>query len=236
MAPDPGITLDAVFAIAAAGEDPNSWESGGNSPLDFLETRAITYTHSLPPGGALDPSKVGKLICGIVAGNGDPTNFAEHDWVSYLDDLYDPDTGAFGDYGLVKNSYWALLSQAALRPPAFVSIKGAQWLKDQQQPNGGWWTQDGGASWDDVNTNDTAVVVQALTSSGEPGTAAPVTDAIGYLQTQQQPDGGFPFADPSAFGEPVSGPINDGLALSGFLRGGGGTHECPLADAFDLDE
>jgi len=216
---DPGITIDSVFAIVAAGENPSDWvSSGGNTPMDFLATHAISYTDSLSPSNETDPSKVGKLVCGIIAGGGNPESFAGRDWVTYLDDLYDPNTGTFGDQGYVKDSNWCILAQVALRQD--VSLLATNWLKDQQQDSGGWWTQNGGAWWDVVNTNDTSLAVQALMASGESIGSMAVTDAINYFQTQQQLDGGFPFADPLPWGDPESGPINDGLVIQAFCAVG----------------
>ena len=210
---DLGITLDAVFGIVAAGEDPNDWvSSGGNTPMDFLATQAISYTDIITGG---DPSRVGKLVGGIIAGGGDPESFAGRDWVTYLDDLYHPDTGVFGDQGYVKDSYWGILAQTALLcQREDVPVAAINWLKDQQQGSGGWWTQDG-TSGDTVNTNDTALAVQALISAGESPSSTTVTDAINYLEAQQQLDGGFPSVDPPWWGGEAE-PISEGLALQAF--------------------
>ena len=39
----PGVTIDAGVALCAAGVDPTTVETGGNSPFDYLEAQAEEY-------------------------------------------------------------------------------------------------------------------------------------------------------------------------------------------------
>jgi hypothetical protein len=211
-----GVTLDAVFAIAAAGKDPNAWvSSGGNTPMDYLAENAISYT-DIYPGG--DPSRVGKLICGVVAGCGDPEAFGGRDWVTHLDGLYNGGTGQFGDRGWAADSYWDILAETALSQT--VPVSATDWLEGEQQASGGWYTADGTPAWDAVNTNDTGYAAQSLVAAGVLSGTAVISDTVGYFQTQQQMDGGFCFADPAPWGEPESSPVNDALVIQALEASG----------------
>ena len=54
-----GTTIDVVLALVSANEDPNTWTRNGDSPLDYLETRVITY--------ATTPASASKLALGVIA-------------------------------------------------------------------------------------------------------------------------------------------------------------------------
>jgi prenyltransferase beta subunit len=62
---------------------------------------------------------------------------------------------------------------------------------------------DGGWSFDansQSDTNTTATAIQALLAGGREATSESITDALDFLRTQQNSDGGFPYQNPSEYG------------------------------------
>jgi hypothetical protein len=181
---DVGATLDALFAIGAAGQRLGDWRSSGDhTPLDFLVTQVATYTAASAAG-------TGKAIVGLVAAGADSSSFGEVDLVKQLDAA----RGADGHYGTtVLDQAWALLALTTLdkSDPA-----AAAWLARQQQANGGWEFAAGSGT----DTNTTALALQALAAQQHTLSPTLVLSATTYLHSQQNPDGGFPFTKPSPFG------------------------------------
>jgi len=64
-----GMTLDAVFAGVAAGEDVSEWRAGVGDPS------AVEYLESVVNEYAVDAGRTGKLVAGIVAAGEDPEAF-----------------------------------------------------------------------------------------------------------------------------------------------------------------
>ncbi|MHA1570871.1 MAG: prenyltransferase/squalene oxidase repeat-containing protein, partial [Alphaproteobacteria bacterium] len=177
-----GITIDALFAIVSAGQDPSQWKTeaeGSATIVEYLASVADTYTTSA--------ANTGKLIAAIVAAGRDPRDFGGVDLIAKLDAFYDQ--GAYGTS--VMDQVWALIGLAAARqtiPSEAIDI-----LKGMQAENGGW------GDWG-TDTNTTALALQALIAGGESPDSVVVLDAIGYYLTQQNDDGGFPFTKPSEYG------------------------------------
>ena len=84
---------------------------------------------------------------------------------------------------LVNSTAWSVLAlRGAGRPAGPATVR---YLLNQQRRNGGWSWHPRGAS----DSNDTAVVLQALRAAGVHG--APLRRGVRYLRTLQAPDGGF---------------------------------------------
>lgn len=181
----PGESVDAVFALVAAGIDPNGVIRDGNSPVSFLGDQAATYaTRSV--GAAA------KLTMAVVAAGKDPRGFGGLDLPALIGAGYDPATGQYGaDVFAHSLALLAIRSLGATPPPAAVNRLVALQLAD------GGWSFDGSAA-SGADTNTTALAIQAL--AAEPGAGAAVTRALAYLKTQQNADGGFPYSKTSSFG------------------------------------
>ena len=104
-------------------------------------------------------------------------------------DYYSPTTGAF-DSGAGPHA-WAMLEVAALSQT--VPATATSYLKELQQPNGGWEWFPGWGS----DTNSTALAIQALASANQPLTSTTIISALAFLDTAQNSDGGFPY-DPNS--------------------------------------
>jgi prenyltransferase beta subunit len=175
---DPGTTCAVVLAFAAAYEEPGSVQQAGNSPLDYLAIEASTYSNSA--------EGVASLILAVVAGDQDPRDFGGVDLVAKLDGYRQP-SGRY--YSMTSDGIAAqALALIALQvSKEAVPIAGIDWLKNQQNVDGGWGPLPGQAS----DTINTSLSVQALVSTGESPGSSGIRQAVGYLQQRQTPDAGF---------------------------------------------
>lgn len=179
--PPASITLDAVLAGVAAGEDVSQWGEG-SSPLEYLATVADEY--------AVDASSTGKLLVGVLAAGQDPSSFGDLDLRSQITSYLNIDTGIMGDTATAQS--WGILGLAALGGGVPSTAVGA--LKALQQSDGGW---ESGPGWG-TDSNTTAIAVQALAAAGVPSLDQSIQDAVAYLKAQQSPTAGFAYS--SAWG------------------------------------
>ncbi len=176
-----GSTIDAVFALVAAGLDPLAVTADGNSPADYLESQAAEY--------AEDPGAAAKLALAVSAMGLDPADFGGVDLLAILDESFDADTGSYG-LDLFDEAFYVLALNRAGEPvPAGIALH----LEEVQQSDGGWEFLPGDGS----DTNTTAVALQAFLAAGDVGIVHPLTPppgrALDYLHEAQNADGGFGF-------------------------------------------
>lgn len=177
-----GSTADAVYAIVARGEDPNSYTKGGHSPLDYLASKAGDLTKTA--GGTA------KLALAVTLAGRDPRNFAGLNLANTINSFVDPATGHYGQD--VTGQALVILALAAMQSAGHPQT--FDWLLAQQGPEGGW-SFSGDRKPGAADTNTTSLVLQALASV--PAGAqhrAQIEKALAYLHTQQNADGGFPYA------------------------------------------
>jgi hypothetical protein len=175
-----GSTLDAVFAFTAAGVDPKTVTTGGNSPADYLETQAASYSGTA--GGAA------KLVLGIEAMGLDPTDFGGFDAQAAMEAYYNAGTGQYGD-DIFAQSFYPLAKLSGGTTPPAASVT---YLEGLQLPDGGWEYCCGFGS----DTNSAALALRTLVLAGVPASAPSIVDGLDYLEASQQADGGFPFVAP----------------------------------------
>ncbi len=173
----PGATIDAVFALVAAGQDPTAVTAEGNSPFDYLATQAEEY--------AADPGAAAKLALAVSVMGLDPADFGGVDLLSVMDGALDRTSGAYG-LDLFDHAFYILALVAADEPVPDAAI---QHLRSARAEDGGWEFLPGEGS----DSNTTALVLQAFVAAGVPEDDHGVAVALGYLRTVQNPDGGFGF-------------------------------------------
>jgi hypothetical protein len=189
-------TVRAVIAVAAARRPIRSMTSvSGYTPLDYLASRAITYTHAQTGTGPLKPGTAGQLAVAVVAGGGAPYNFGGMNIVHELTGTYNAATGAYSTTAVpasIVNQPWAVLGLAAVQET--VPVSATDYLISLQNADGGW----GFPGWgSDADT--TAQVLQALIASGNAGpTHAKVLEGLDYLRSAQLDSGGWGWGSPSA--------------------------------------
>lgn len=200
-----GITLDVVFAGAAAGEDVALWRNAEGLPtaFDFLVTQVVSYTTTA--------GKAGKALAGAVAA-GAPITIVTA--LAVGTQAYDPGrAGRYAD-GPFDQS-WAMLGLTSARMPLPAGA-GAH-LLGMQAPDGGW----GFPGWGS-DPDTTAIAVQALVATGLPVTSTAVLSATHYLSTTQVASGGF-----NGFGSDAN-EANTASAIQALIAAG----QNPLATAW----
>jgi prenyltransferase beta subunit len=177
---NPGATIDAVLAIAAAGDSPQSYRSSeGHTPLDYLADQADAYS-------ARGASAAGKLITGVAAAEANPRSFGNIDLVARLVGTYSAATGQFGGGGTWDQA-WAMIGLAAAGEP--IPAAAVDYLASIQATGGGWGFSANSATAD---VDSTALAVQALAAAGAVRSDAAVSAGLAFLRAAQQGDGGFP--------------------------------------------
>ncbi|UCG54169.1 MAG: hypothetical protein JSV32_06120, partial [Dehalococcoidia bacterium] len=175
-----GFEVDAwvVMAIAAAGEDPNTWTAGGASIVDYLQNNASL----LDAGKATDWER---SILAIVAAGKNPRSFGGINYVATLLALYDG--GQIGDNTLLNDDFWGILALKAIGESPTIIEASKDFIISNQNSDGGW----GDDVVDNSDADNTAAAVSALIAAGVSPGSQTITDALNYLKTQQQNNGGF---------------------------------------------
>jgi Prenyltransferase and squalene oxidase repeat len=182
-----GSALDAVFALKSAGMNPASVTNGGNSPVNFLQAQASSYSGTA--GGAA------KLALGVGELGLNQANFGSVNLLTAMQSNYNNGTGAYGSDNF-SEAFYLLALKAGNQPIPPLAVT---YLESLQLGNGSWEFCCGFGG----DTNTTALVMQALVAAGVSPASAPITNALAYLATTQQADGGFGYdafssTDPSS--------------------------------------
>ncbi|WP_433687930.1 peptidase [Micromonospora carbonacea] len=184
--PDQGLTLDAVFAFAAAGVADDS----GTRALAWVTRPDVRDAYV---GDGATEAYVGataKLALAVAVRGGDPTDVGGVDLVARLNSLQSPtgrftDRSAFGDYSNAFSQSFAIL--ALDRTAQGVPAVAASWLAATRCADGGYPLLPA----QPVCTSDvdaTALAVQALRAAGRGADAAP---GLRWLLSAQGTNGGF---------------------------------------------
>jgi len=185
-------TSQAVLAIAASNQDPNTWlSSDNNSPLDFLASQAITQTDTVTETGT-----AAWLTLAVVSAGENPYDFGGVNLVQRLRDYYDPGTGQYGLEGDVPAQSLAMMAlSVAVTDTQYITqtvpVTATELLKSWQDPGGGWGYAYPCTGWCSPDVDNTALVMQALIAAGEPVASTSIISATGFLKSQQGDDGGF---------------------------------------------
>lgn len=173
------LTAWGIVAIAAAGENPNTWRRGPNSPVSYLSRMSSKWRTT---------TDFARTALAAAAAGQDPHDFGGVNLVAKIKDAVRSD-GANGDHiGTAVNSHvWGMLALRACGET--INDDYVRWLKNQQNGDGGWGWGINTAS----DTNDTAAAIQALMAAGESRSSSAVRNAVAYLRRKQRTDGGFAY-------------------------------------------
>ncbi len=171
-----GSTLDFLLAAGASGTPVNDLKTpdGAQSLQDYILLEGAAYAES-------DAGTAGKLAMGLAAAQ----MCAPADTKS-PQDYYDPTTGTYTDRSLFQ----AFAMLGVLSSGESVPAEAVAYLNSQSLPSGGWAWFPGEAE----DSNTTAIAIQALIASGEPTTSPVILNALTYLQSFQNDDGGFSYS------------------------------------------
>jgi hypothetical protein len=169
----------AVMAVAAAGQDPDTWTKGNNSVVTYLEKKAASNVE------ASKATDVERLILSIVAAEKNPRSFGGTNYIQILLSLYDG--VQMGDITLLNDDFWAILAlEPAGEDPEVISKIKENIIRNQNS-DGGWSWAAGGES----DADNTAAALSALIKAGVAKDDQVIVAALVYLKTQQQGNGGF---------------------------------------------
>ncbi len=162
-----GSTVEALLALGANG-------LSNDRAAAYLAGTGAAFTRSgAAAAGKLATAVVGADAC-LPAGALTPASY------------YSPTLGAYSTQA--SANAWAILGTLAMSE--MTPAPAIDYLAAQIQPAGGWeWSPGWG-----VDTNSTALALQALVAAGEPVTATAVISGLAYLESVQNEDGGFPYA------------------------------------------
>ncbi|MGZ3148226.1 peptidase [Lentzea chajnantorensis] len=178
--PDQGLTIDAVLAFSAA----RSADGHADRAIAWLAKPEIAGAYLGTDGEAYAGAHAKLAVAARVKGK-DPRAFAGRDLLAGLTALQAPsgrytDRSQFGDF---SNAFTQSYGVIALKDG-----KAAGYLAASQCPDGGFPVAfETSPCVSDVDA--TAIVVQALRSTGRP-----TGSALTWLRGRQQADGGFPSA------------------------------------------
>jgi hypothetical protein len=198
-------TIKTVIALAAARYPISHMRSiSENTPLDYLETQAYTYTRDVT--GTIFPGRAGMVIAAAVAGDENPYAFGQYptghgsagmpiNLVEELKAAYHPDSGAYsttaksaftsGDAN-TANQLWAIVGLGAAQET--VPVTATDFFIDFQESDGGWaWVTGSGG---DVDM--TGLAIQALLASGNVApTNEQIQEGLDFLREAQLDSGGW---------------------------------------------
>ncbi|MDY6959372.1 MAG: prenyltransferase/squalene oxidase repeat-containing protein [Halobacteriota archaeon] len=171
----------AAMAISAAGEDPNDWNAGGDSIVDYLRDNS----NLIDEDKATDYER---QLLAIVASGENPKQFGGVDYVETIEDFYDGTQ--IDEQTLLNDDFWGIISliSAGVSEDEDIVQDAKIFIIDNQNDDGGWRFDLGGES----TVDDTAAVIMALIAAGEEPSSTVIQDALDYLKSMQNTDGGFP--------------------------------------------
>lgn len=167
----------AVMALVSAKQDPHNWTKNNNSPIGYLRNN---LNKSL---GRMGTADFARTILALNAANENPREFGGVNLVSKLKSEM-KSSGQIGDF--IYTTIWGTLALGVCGDGEDVN-QSVNWLKEQQNKNGGFaWAVGEKSDYD-----DTAAAIQALIAAGEPRNSEVIEQALDYLKTGQNDDGGF---------------------------------------------
>ncbi|WDZ82736.1 peptidase [Micromonospora cathayae] len=184
--PDQGLTLDGVFAFAAAGVADDS----GARALAWVTRPDIRDGYLGDGGTEAYAGATAKLALAVQVRGGDPTDVGGLDLIARLRALQQPDgrftdRSAYGDYSNAFSQSLAILALDRTAPGAPPAAAG--WLAGTRCADGGYPVVPAQPTCtSDVDA--TALAVQALQAADRPADAAA---GLGWLLSVQRADGGF---------------------------------------------
>ena len=167
-----------TMAIAAAGDDPNTWNASGDSIVDYLAAHAAT---------ASSATDYARMILAATAADQDPTAFGGIDFVALLEAQYDGTQ--IGSTTALNDDAWGIMALIAAGKSTTdpIVVNSAAYIGSNQNADGGWGWAVGQAS----DADSTAAPIMALIAAGEAPSAAVIQNALAYVKTQQMDSGGF---------------------------------------------
>ncbi len=237
--PDLSATVQTVLSLGAAGVDL----TGARAGLSYLKANSATY---IPVKGSDGPGQLANLILAAHALGANPSNFGGTNLVARLlatEQTSGPNVGRFGtdaqDADFNAGNFDQGLALAALAAAGVkADAASISWLQNQQCANGGWTLPDNvttpcdpdpiGAAFPNEDTNTTSLAIQGL--AAQSALTPPVsTNALAFLTSAQDADGGWPYSPNTADNPETSDPDSTALVMQALLALG----QSPTSPTFD---
>jgi hypothetical protein len=176
---------EALAAVVAGGID------------EATLAAALGYIESNGEAGATEGARTGRIIAGIAAGGGDPTDFGGVDYVAILTSQFDTATGRYRkDATTLYTDMFSNLIAANgdIAADGELPTQAMDFILSQQCPDGGFaFGGVGDCAFNDVDT--TALAINVISNSGLSGSEidAALGQARTYLLGAQTDNGGFSF-------------------------------------------
>jgi len=181
-------TAEVIFALAAARQDVAGLTANGNSPLDYLAANLAAATST---------GEKAKVSMAVSAAGADASNFGGTNLVADIEQSQTAEGMYGGGADTLTGHVYAMLALASAGRP--IPRSAVDWLKGKQADSGAWaWS--GSGALEDVDSNTTALALEALIAAGVANTDAAVQSGLQYLRGIQNADGGFPYQNPSPWG------------------------------------
>ncbi len=223
-------TVDVALAIVQAGQTGPSWSAteadaavagvstGGDSAWDYLDEQAEGLC------GTPSVGKAAQMIILAVATDHDPGAFDPAGDGTPVDLVAILDAGiGDGSYGSIYTAPFAAGANIALGRS--VPAATVDWLLAQQNPDGGFETGFG------ADSDSTALTIVALVAGGVSPSSDPIQNALGFLASLRNDDGGFTSFAP---GDPSS-PNSTGLVILGVTAAGYDVNEACWSGVAESD-
>lgn len=173
---------DSVAYLEAQTQDP--WVT---QALVAAGVSGVPTSHLAEVSGTL-ATDYAKTILALAATGENPATFGSIDYVAKLKTYFS--NNQMGDEGLINDDMWSILALASVNEVDADEVVAAKnFILANQNTDGGW----GYGVGDDSDTNDTAAAIMALVEAGVSASDSVITDAVSYLQSLQNDDGGFPY-------------------------------------------
>lgn len=169
----PAMTGWAILGLEAGGRNPLDLERDGETPITYLRSQRSR----LRSVGDLE-----RTILGLVGAGIDPSRFAATDLVARLRARRDDDGSVDGQVNLT--AFYALAMRAAGADTGSLK-RSATWLREAQNPDGGWGIQAQAPS----EADSTGAALQGLVAADSRGPAA--ANAAAWLRQAQRSNGGY---------------------------------------------
>ncbi|MCP6718792.1 MAG: hypothetical protein KJI71_00990 [Patescibacteria group bacterium] len=174
----------------------------GDSGIDLNHLRSV-------PSDQKSTTAYAKYILALVAAGNNPTNFGDENYVEKLKSYYQEDQ--FGNTNLINDDIWAILALGSVGQENLSIVqKSKDYVLNHQNLDGGW-SYDISISSSD--TNDTAAAIMALLEAGVSDSSLAIQNAVSYLKSGQNSDGGFPYTSGS-----ISDSCSDSWVISSIYK------------------
>jgi hypothetical protein len=189
----------AAMAIAAAGENPNDWDGGSATLVEYLKNNPGMLAGEFNMGTAY-----ARMVLAAVACCKNPSQFGGTDYLTQLKALHNGNqfTDGSGATDTLNDDIWGLMALIASGEPnnsAMVNSTVNFILANQGGDDGWSWGTPGHPWYVGSDVDDTAAAIMALTAAGVNASSTAIANALAYMNSNQQGNGGFPY---DAFSSP----------------------------------